>query len=111
MPQITSSTLFKLTEGRDSGIRLLRMRDLIKRVGIAKSRATIYEWIKKYGFPPGRMIGPTTRVWTEEEVAAWFATRPIESNLPNPNPKRKDGAIKTKVVKAKQAKRSRQSHA
>jgi hypothetical protein len=30
------------------------------------------------GFPKGRLIGPNTRAWEEEEVAGWWNTRPVE---------------------------------
>lgn len=42
---------------------------------IVNNRATLGRWIKKHGFPQGTLIGPNTRVWTEEEIADWFAER------------------------------------
>jgi predicted DNA-binding transcriptional regulator AlpA len=53
---------------------LLRMRDL-KRVGI-NNWVTLGRWIKTQGFPPGRYLGPNTRVWDAAEVAAWWHSRP-----------------------------------
>jgi hypothetical protein len=34
------------------------------------------------GFPVGRMIGPNTRVWIEEEVEKWVKSRPIAGPAP-----------------------------
>ena len=31
-----------------------------------------------YGFPLGRLLGPGTRVWTEDEINEWLASRPVE---------------------------------
>ena len=53
--------------------KLLRFHDL-HRVGI-RNHPTLSRWIKKQGFPPGRLIGPNTRVWTVEEVEAWWESR------------------------------------
>ena len=54
-------------------VKLLRFPDL-QRVGI-RNHPTLSRWIKKQGFPPGRLIGPNTRVWTVEEVEAWWESR------------------------------------
>ena len=65
--------------------KLLRFRDL-HRVGI-RNHPTLSRWIKKQGFPPGRLIGPNTRVWTVEEVEAWWESRaepPPEIEKPAP---------------------------
>jgi hypothetical protein len=35
-----------------------------------------------YGFPKGKLISPHIRVWTDEEVEAWFASRPSEVKAP-----------------------------
>jgi hypothetical protein len=49
----------------------LRYADLKVR-GIVNNRVTLKNWIEKLGFPPGRMIGPNTRTWTEAEVTDWL---------------------------------------
>ena len=56
-------------------MKYLRYADLKAR-GVVNSRANLSNWIKKYGFPPGQLIGPNSRVWTEAEVEAWLAIRP-----------------------------------
>jgi hypothetical protein len=62
--------------------KLLRYADLKDRQ-IVKSRAQLKNLIEKYGFPPGRMLGPNTRVWGEEtEIAAWLDSRPIAGPPP-----------------------------
>jgi predicted DNA-binding transcriptional regulator AlpA len=54
----------------------LRFRDLKAR-NICANHTTLLRWIAREGFPPGRLLGPNTRVWSEEEVNAWLASRPI----------------------------------
>jgi predicted DNA-binding transcriptional regulator AlpA len=53
----------------------IRFRDL-QDAGVVSNRVTLGEWIDKLGFPPGKMTGPNTRTWTEEEVEEWLASRP-----------------------------------
>jgi hypothetical protein len=55
--------------------KVYRFRDL-KEAGIVKNWVTLKRWIEKHGFPPGRLLGPNTRVWTEAEIEAWFLSRP-----------------------------------
>jgi predicted DNA-binding transcriptional regulator AlpA len=66
----------------------LRYRDL-KAEGIVSNRATLGNWIRDRGFPSGRLIGPNTRMWPEDEVRAWIDSRPTEFKQPPPNPRRK----------------------
>ncbi len=56
-------------------LAMLRFADLEKN-GIVTNRQTLSNWIEQEGFPPGRLIGPNTRVWTLEEVSEWIASRP-----------------------------------
>jgi predicted DNA-binding transcriptional regulator AlpA len=55
---------------------MLRFNDL-KAKQVVNNWPTLLNWIKHEGFPPGRKIGPNTRAWTEDEVNAWLATRPL----------------------------------
>jgi predicted DNA-binding transcriptional regulator AlpA len=55
--------------------KYLRYPDLVE-AGIVANRVTLHRMIKS-GFPPGRLLGPNTRAWTETEVEAWLASRPI----------------------------------
>jgi predicted DNA-binding transcriptional regulator AlpA len=71
--------------------RLLRFRDLKER-GIVNNRVTLDSWIDKQGFPRGRMTGPNTRTWEEQEVAAWLAARPTDKK---PAPRR---AVETEAA-------------
>ncbi len=57
-------------------MKLLRYVDLVAR-GIVHSRMTLKRLIDAQGFPPGRLLTPNARAWTEEEVDAWIANRPI----------------------------------
>jgi predicted DNA-binding transcriptional regulator AlpA len=56
--------------------RLLRFRDLKAR-GLVNNWVTLSRWVQEQGFPPGRLLGPNTRVWTEAEIEAWVVSRPI----------------------------------
>jgi hypothetical protein len=53
----------------------LRFRDLKAR-GIVNNWPTLKYRIDKFGFPPGRLIGPNGRAWTEAEVETWIAAQP-----------------------------------
>ena len=55
--------------------RYLRFADLKAR-GIVNNWATLRGRIRKFKFPPGRLIGPNSRAWTEAEVDAWIASQP-----------------------------------
>ena len=54
--------------------KVLRFPDL-KRVGI-NNWPTLKRRVEQDNFPPGRYIGKNSRVWTEEEVEAWWLSRP-----------------------------------
>jgi predicted DNA-binding transcriptional regulator AlpA len=62
-------------------IQLLRFRDLKQR-RIISNWPTLRVRIDRDGFPPGRMIGPNSRAWTEDEVAAWIESRPTAGPPP-----------------------------
>jgi len=62
-------------------IRLLRFKDLRER-GIIRNWPMLKRRITRDGFPPGRMIGPNSRAWTEEEVEAWVKSRPTAGPAP-----------------------------
>ena len=63
--------------------KLLRFRDL-KRIGLIENWPTLKRRIESQGFPPGRLLGPNTRVWTEGEVEVWFVSRPEHLEDPPP---------------------------
>ena len=56
----------------------LRFKDLKAR-RIVDNRTTLARWIKNHGFPPGALIGPNTRAWTDEEIEAWQEAKAAES--------------------------------
>ena len=58
-------------------MKYIRYRDLKAR-GVFGNRATLTNWIRKYGFPPGRVIG-NARLWSEDEVDAWIASQPTST--------------------------------
>jgi predicted DNA-binding transcriptional regulator AlpA len=67
--------------------RRIRFRDLKAR-GISDSYAQLDRQIKLYSFPPGRMLSPNIRSWTEQEVATWIETRPSDRKTMPPTARR-----------------------
>jgi predicted DNA-binding transcriptional regulator AlpA len=66
----------------------LRFADLKAR-GLVRNWATLQNWINHYDFPPGRLITPNNRSWTQAEVDAWIATRPVaRKKVPMPKGRR-----------------------
>jgi predicted DNA-binding transcriptional regulator AlpA len=57
--------------------QLLRFKDL-QRLGVTASWAGLRNLQDQQNFPPGKLLGPSTRVWTAAEVNAWLASRPSE---------------------------------
>jgi predicted DNA-binding transcriptional regulator AlpA len=72
---ITSKEASRITGSEQTQKKFLRFRDLKTR-GIVNNWTTLRRWIKEGRFPPGRLIGPNTRVWTEEEIERWIASCP-----------------------------------
>ena len=68
--------------------KLLRFRDLQER-GVINNWPMLRVRIRRDGFPPGRMIGPNSRAWTEVEIEAWIKSRPTAGPAPR-------GAAKTR---------------
>ncbi|MER9167340.1 AlpA family phage regulatory protein [Mesorhizobium australicum] len=56
--------------------KLLRFVDLAER-GIVKNWPQLRRLVDKNDFPPGRMLGENSRFWTEPEIEAWLASRPL----------------------------------
>jgi hypothetical protein len=70
----------------------LRFSDLKAR-GVVKNWTTLQHWINNYGFPPGRMMGPNIRAWSEDEVESYIAKRPTaRKKVPMPNKNKKGKA-------------------
>ena len=57
-------------------IVLLRLRNLKER-GIVLSWPQLKRLQELHGFPLGRLLSPNVRVWTEEEIDAYIASRPV----------------------------------
>jgi predicted DNA-binding transcriptional regulator AlpA len=68
--------------------KYLRYANLAER-GLVKNRATLKNLIDKCGFPPGRLIGPNTRAWTEDEIDAYVAGCPVAAKPTPPSPRRR----------------------
>jgi predicted DNA-binding transcriptional regulator AlpA len=59
--------------------QLLRFKDL-QRLGVTASWAGLRNLQDHQSFPLGKLLGPSTRVWTAAEVNAWLASRPTDSS-------------------------------
>jgi predicted DNA-binding transcriptional regulator AlpA len=58
--------------------QFLRFRDL-KASGVAANWPQLRTMISEYGFPPGRLLSPSVRVWTTTEVRDWLDQRPTDA--------------------------------
>jgi len=56
---------------------LVRFEDLRQR-GIVTTWAGLRHLQVHAGFPLGRLLGPSSRAWTIDEVNAWLTSRPVE---------------------------------
>lgn len=54
---------------------LLRFKHLKQR-RVVENWPTLKRLVETQGFPPGRLLGPNTRVWTEAEIDNWIDARP-----------------------------------
>jgi predicted DNA-binding transcriptional regulator AlpA len=66
-------------QSSDEVPQLLRFKDL-QRLGITASWAGLRNLQDHQDFPLGKLLGPSTRVWTAAEVNAWLASRPTDSS-------------------------------
>jgi len=69
--------------------QLLRFKDL-QRLNVTASWAGLRNLQDNQDFPLGKLLGPSTRVWTAAEVNAWLASRPT-----NPSEQTKARAAKS----------------
>lgn len=56
----------------------LRYSDLKNR-GLVKNRTQLQNMIHDYNFPPGRLLSPNVRVWTDEELDNYVDNCPVEA--------------------------------
>jgi hypothetical protein len=66
------------SENRDVP-RFLRFKDLQER-GIAMTHQAVRHMQIHEGFPLGRLLGPSTRVWSVTEINEWLASRPTDQS-------------------------------
>jgi hypothetical protein len=59
----------------------MRFADLKDR-GIVNSWPQLKRLQQLHGFPLGRMLSPNIRAWSEDEIVAWFDSRPVENLRP-----------------------------
>jgi predicted DNA-binding transcriptional regulator AlpA len=72
-------------------MKYLRFPDLVDR-GIVNSRMTLKRLIDGQGFPPGVLLTPNARAWTESEVYEWLAGRPVARKPATNNAVRSDSS-------------------
>lgn len=68
----TQSTAKELSEDANAAfrrVRLIRLPDVIARVGI--KRSMIYRLMSEGRFPRSRSLGPKCAVWVESEIDEW----------------------------------------
>jgi predicted DNA-binding transcriptional regulator AlpA len=63
-------------------MKFLRYPDLVE-MNVVRSRMTLKRLIDSQGFPPGRLITPNSRAWTDEEVIEWLDNRPVAKKAEN----------------------------
>jgi prophage regulatory protein len=54
--------------------KIVRIKDLIERLGV--SRSTIWRWERSKLLPPRRQIGPNVVGWTDDEIELFIRSRP-----------------------------------
>ena len=59
-------------------MKVLRLPDVLERVGLSKS--TLWRLINDGEFPEPIKLGPRASGWIEEEVVAWIASRSRAAN-------------------------------
>jgi hypothetical protein len=77
-----------------------RFNDLVRR-GIVSSYPTLRHLQKTQGFPLGILAGPGIRIFSDDEIDAWLASRPVE-------PSAQTQTRAAKSIAAQQAIRSKQ---
>jgi predicted DNA-binding transcriptional regulator AlpA len=73
--------------------------DLKKRKISSSARQTKY-LVDHHNFPPGRMLSPQIRGWTEDELTEWLASRPVKSPCNIPESKRPRGRPRREAAPA-----------
>ena len=59
--------------------RLVRFKGLRER-GVVNSWTSLKHLQNNEGFPAGFLLGPSTRVWFEDDIDTWLASRPSEQS-------------------------------
>src|SRR5262245_57534975 len=86
----------------EAQMRYLRFRDLRAR-GVFSNRVTLKNWVERYGFPPGHLVG-NARMWRESDVEAWIASHPTDWKPAAP-------ALQERLAKARAARRTKTAQA
>ena len=63
------------TIGQKPFIRLLRIDDVCRTIGLGKTK--IYEMVREGEFPPPVALTSRSRAWRQDEVQKWIDSRPV----------------------------------
>lgn len=66
-------------------MKMLRPIDCARKIGV--SRTTLHRWQKRQGFPRAFRLGANSVAFDEAEVDTWLASRRIERDLADDEPK------------------------
>lgn len=78
-------------------MKFQRFADL-KASGLVGNWAQLRNLIRDHNFPPGRMLSPNVRAWSDAEIEQWLASRP-QAGCGSAPPLR--GGAKTRVEQAR----------
>lgn len=70
VPQSTNTAPPPMEVSRPAPARLLRLPEVIARVGL--KRSAIYQRMSEGKFPKCRSLGPKCSVWVEAEIESWI---------------------------------------
>lgn len=80
MPVPPESSVGSVTPSPEVKIRILRLPEVISRVGL--KRASIYQYVSDGRFPKPVSLGPRAVGWIEVEIDAWLAARIQKTRSP-----------------------------
>ena len=70
MPEYENLSITHGADGKDRPSRLLRLPEVMDRVGL--KRSAIYQRMSEGKFPRSRSLGPKCAVWVEAEIDEWI---------------------------------------
>ena len=80
-------------------MKFQRFADL-KASGLVGNWAQLRNLIRDHNFPPGRMLSPNVRAWSDAEIDQWLASRPQAGSGSGP-PLRGNAKMRVELARAK----------